>query len=206
MALKPIFFNSVKYKLKQKNIGRGRCSVSQLFKQSITFMRHGDRSYFGLPSRTIAAKETNSYSDSSHHSFWQENHQVSFVFLFRILVHETQRTKNIVSSGLTENIGQFSVSYKKAVERRTGMRLNRYEFIKPTFSLLMLFKLCSLHLWSDRPLLHEILTTRQGLKLHLKKERKKKINITVTVRKTRAQRTVPRVRLPDKSLIVTDSC
>ena len=98
---------------------------------------------------------------------WQEN-QVSFVgFLFRIVVHETQRTKVIVSSGLTENIEQFSVSCKNwAVERRTGMRLNRYEFIKPTLSLLMLLKLCSLHLWSDRPLLHKILTTRQSLKLH----------------------------------------
>ena len=62
------FFYSVKYKLEQKNIGRGRCSVSRLFKQSITFMRHGDRGYFGLPFRTIAAKETNSYSDSSHHN------------------------------------------------------------------------------------------------------------------------------------------
>lgn len=159
------FFYSVKYKLEQKNIGRGRCSVSRLFKQSITFMRHGDGGYFGLPLRTIAAKETNSYSDSSHYNSWQEN-QVSFVFLFGIVVQETQRTKNIVSSGLTENTEQFSVSYKKAVKMWTGMRLNRYEFIKPTLSLLMLFKLCSLHLWSDRPPLHEILTTRQSLKLH----------------------------------------
>lgn len=86
-------------------------------------MRHGDRGYFGLPLRTIAAKETNSYSDSSHHNSRQEN-QVSFVFLFGIVVQETQRTKNIVSSGLTENTEQFSVSYKKAVKRWTGMRLN----------------------------------------------------------------------------------